>query len=118
MQSLVNKIAPDFQLLATDGKLIQLQALKGRNLILYFYPKSNTPGCTKQAEYFRDHHADFAKFDAVVLGISRDSLRSQQNFKAKYELPFDLLSDVEEQACRAYEVIQDKKLYGKMVRGI
>ena len=108
----------DFTLPATGGKSITLSALRGKSVVLYFYPKDNTPGCTTEAQQFRDRHADFTAIDCIVLGVSRDSIKSHENFKAKQELPFDLISDAEELLCTRFTVIKQKKLYGKEVRGI
>lgn len=115
----IGEPAPDFELPATGGKSIRLSQFKGKkNVVLYFYPKDSTPGCTTEGQDFRDHHRKFAARDTVVLGVSRDSLKSHENFKAKQAFPFDLLSDTEEQACRLYDVIKLKNMYGKQVRGI
>ncbi|HTY04848.1 MAG TPA: peroxiredoxin [Rhodocyclaceae bacterium] len=111
-----NKI-PDFSLPATGGEF-RLSAHLGRPLVIYFYPKDNTPGCTTEAGQFRDLHAAFAKLGCAVFGISRDSLKSHDGFKAKLGLPFDLISDPDETACALFDVIRMKKLYGKDVRGI
>lgn len=109
---------PDFELPATGGKLFQSDKLKRKRLILYFYPKDNTPGCTTEGMQFRDHYAEFQQLDCDVFGISRDSLKAHENFKAKLNLPFELLSDSEEIACQLFAVIKMKNLYGKQVRGI
>ncbi|WP_303783927.1 peroxiredoxin [Azovibrio restrictus] len=108
----------DFTLPATRGQTFTLSEQRGRIVVLYFYPKDSTPGCTTEATEFRDLHADFIAANAVVLGVSRDSLKSHENFRAKQELPFDLLSDSEETLCRQFDVIKMKKMYGKEVRGI
>ncbi len=112
------KPAPDFTLPATGGQEITLSELKGSNVVLYFYPRDNTPGCTKEGQAFRDHHAEFEKLDTVILGISRDSLKTHENFKAKHQFPFELLSDSKETVCRLYDVIKEKNMYGKKVMGI
>jgi peroxiredoxin Q/BCP len=109
---------PDFSLPATGGKTLSLSDFAGRWLVLYFYPKDSTPGCTREGQDFRDHYADFQAQDCDILGVSRDSLKRHENFKAKYEFPFDLLSDEEETLCRAFDVIRKKKLYGKEFMGI
>jgi peroxiredoxin Q/BCP len=111
-----SKIA-DFTAEGTLGS-VSLSRLSGRKVVLYFYPKDNTPGCTSEAAEFRDLHADFEAAGATVLGVSRDSLRSHQNFRAKLELPFDLLADTDEKLCTAFDVIKMKNMYGKQVRGI
>jgi peroxiredoxin Q/BCP len=110
--------APDFTLPATGGNTVTLSALRGRTLVLYFYPKDNTPGCTNETADFRDHHAEFRSAGCEVFGISRDSLKSHENFKSKLGLPFELISDNEETACNAFGVIKMKNMYGKQVRGI
>lgn len=115
---MLNQPAPDFELPATGGRTFRLRDTHGKLLVLYFYPKDNTPGCTKEGEQFRDLHPDFARLGCAVYGISRDSLKSHENFKAKMNFPFDLLSDSEEIACRLFDVIKMKNMYGKKVRGI
>ncbi|WP_374404326.1 thioredoxin-dependent thiol peroxidase [Niveibacterium sp.] len=110
--------APDFSLPATSGKTISLRDLAGRTVVLYFYPKDNTPGCTTEGEQFRDLHDEFAKHNVTVLGVSRDSIKSHENFKSKKEFPFDLLSDPDETLCEAFGVMKLKNMYGKQVRGI
>jgi thioredoxin-dependent peroxiredoxin len=112
-----NKIA-DFSLPATGEKIFTLSALETRYAVLYFYPKDNTPGCTSEGEQFRDLYAQFKKLQCEVLGVSRDSIKSHENFKAKMNFPFDLLSDGEEVLCAMLGVIKMKNLYGKKVRGI
>lgn len=114
----IDKPAPEFDLPATGGRNISLSDLKGEIVVLYFYPRDNTPGCTQEGEDFRDHYAEFRSAGARILGVSRDSIRKHENFKAKYEFPFELLSDEDETACRAYDVIREKKLYGKPYVGI
>jgi peroxiredoxin Q/BCP len=107
----------DFSLPSTGG-VFQLSAHRGKRLVIYFYPKDSTPGCTTEAQQFRDIHADFLKAGCPVYGVSRDSLKSHENFKAKLELPFELLVDDEEIACGLFAVIKMKNMYGKQVRGI
>ncbi len=114
----IGQPAPNLTLPATGAKTVALSQLAGKWVVLYFYPKDNTPGCTNEAIGFRDHHADFAALDAVILGVSRDSIASHEKFRAKYALPFDLLSDADEVASQTYDVIRDKVMYGKPVRGI
>ena len=111
-------LAPDFSLPATGDQTVTLSALRGRKVVIYFYPKDNTPGCTNETRDFGTLHADFAAAGCAVLGISRDSLKSHENFKAKLELPFELVSDPEEKACEAFGVMKLKNMYGKQVRGI
>jgi len=108
----------DFSLPATGNQTFSLSGALGKHLVIYFYPKDNTPGCTTEAQQFRDNYAKFRKANCEVVGISRDSLRSHENFKAKLALPFMLLSDAEEKACSMFGVIKQKIMYGKKVRGI
>lgn len=108
----------DFQLPATSGKIFQLSDYRGKNLVIYFYPKDSTPGCTTQGMQFRDAYADFQQCDTEIFGVSRDSLKSHENFKAKFSFPFELLSDTEELACSLFAVMKLKNMYGKQVRGI
>ena len=109
---------PDITLPATGGKDINLKSFKGKTLIVYFYPKDNTPGCTQEGQDFRDLYKDFEKAGAVILGISKDSLRSHENFSAKFNFPFPLLADTEEKACTAFGAIVEKSMYGKKYMGI
>ena len=115
---MIDQVVADIPLPATGGKELSLAAFRGQKVVLYFYPKDSTPGCTTEAQQFRDLFPDFAKAGCAVLGVSRDSLRSHENFKQKQNLPFDLLSDSEERLCEQFSVIKEKKLYGKLVRGI
>lgn len=115
---MLNQSIPDFQLPATSGKTFQLSAYAGKNVIIYFYPKDSTPGCTTQGIQFRDAYAQFQALNTEIFGISRDSLKSHENFKAKFTFPFELLSDAEELACSIFGVIKMKNMYGKQVRGI
>ncbi|MBI3524094.1 MAG: peroxiredoxin [Betaproteobacteria bacterium] len=115
---MIDQAVPDFSLPATGGKTFQLSAERGRMLVLYFYPKDNTPGCTTEAGQFRDLHGEFGKLGCNVYGISRDNIRSHETFKANLELPFDLLVDAEEIACTLFDVIKLKNMYGKQVRSI
>ncbi len=108
---------PDFTVPATGGEF-SLAAQLGKPVVLYFYPKDNTPGCTTQAQQFRDLHAEFLKAGCIVLGVSRDSLKSHEGFKAKLGLPFELISDIEGVLCRMFDVVKNKMLYGKKVLGI
>ena len=115
---MLDQAVPDFSLPATGGTNFQLAAQRGHALVLYFYPKDNTPGCTTEAGQFRDLHEQFQKLGCAVFGISRDSLKSHDKFKADLDLPFELLVDAEEIACTLFAVIKQKNLYGKQVRGI
>jgi peroxiredoxin Q/BCP len=108
----------DFSLPATDNQTFTLSGARGKHLVIYFYPKDNTPGCTTEAQQFRDVYAKLKKENCEVVGISRDSLKSHENFKAKFTLPFALLSDTDETACKLFGVIKQKNMYGKQVRGI
>lgn len=114
----LNEPVPDFEAPATGDKLIRLSDLRGSKVVLYFYPKDATPGCTLEGQAFRDLYARFRRRGAVVLGVSRDNLRSHERFKAAQELPFDLLSDEDEHLCSLFDVIRMKNMYGKQVRGI
>lgn len=118
MSELINKPLKDCCLPATGEQEICLSAYKGKNLVLYFYPKDNTPGCTQEGQDFRDMYADFQAAGAEILGVSRDSIRSHENFKAKYKFPFELLSDKDEVLCKQLDVIQEKKLYGRVYMGV
>ncbi|KAA3651504.1 MAG: peroxiredoxin [Proteobacteria bacterium] len=115
---MIDQGAPDITLPATGDQSIRLADLRGQTVVLYFYPKDNTPGCTNETRDFGALHPRFVEAGCVVLGISRDSLKSHENFKAKLELPFELLSDADELACQAFDVIKMKNMYGKQVRGI
>ena len=114
----IGKAAPSFELPATGGRKISLEELRGHNVVLYFYPKDNTPGCTQEGQDFRDLYPQFQKLDTEILGVSRDSVRSHDNFSAKFEFPFPLLSDGEETVCRQFDVIKEKKMYGKTRLGV
>jgi peroxiredoxin Q/BCP len=118
MNIMNNKSLQDFELPSTGGKTFKLSEHSGKTLVIYFYPKDSTPGCTTQGQQFRDHYADFAAANTEIFGISRDSIKSHENFKAKFEFPFDLLADTEELACQLFGVIKMKKMYGREVRGI
>jgi thioredoxin-dependent peroxiredoxin len=115
---MLDKPAPDFELPATGGKPFRLSRAKGAPLVLYFYPKDNTPGCTTEGQHFRDLYPDFQKLRCAIYGVSRDSLKSHEGFKAKMKFPFELLSDTEETVCKLYDVIKMKNMYGRKVRGI
>jgi peroxiredoxin Q/BCP len=115
---MLDQPVPELELPATGSKTFRLADAKGRTLVLYFYPKDNTPGCTTEGQQFRDLHPEFQKHGCDVYGISRDSLKSHENFKSKMSFPFELLSDAEESACTLFDVIKMKNMYGKKVRGI
>lgn len=114
----LNQPVADFTAEATNETTVNLAALKGKNVVIYFYPKDNTPGCTTEGQDFRDHHAEFEAANTVVFGVSRDSLRVHTNFKAKHEFPFELISDPEETLCKHFDVIKLKKNYGREYMGI
>jgi len=117
MRPLVGQPAPDFTAASTQGD-IRLNDFRGKPVVLYFYPKDSTPGCTTQAQNFRDQADAFAAAGAVVLGVSRDSIKSHENFRQKQALEFTLVSDPDEAVCLAYDVMKLKNMYGKQVRGI
>lgn len=112
-----DKVA-DFSVAATGDKTLSLADFAGRHLVLYFYPRDNTPGCTREGQEFRDAYKSFKAAGAEILGVSRDSLKAHENFKCKQEFPFDLLSDPDEKLCRQFDVIKEKNMYGRKVIGI
>ena len=115
--AVIGKVVPTFKLEATSGA-ISNKDLKGKISVLYFYPKDNTPGCTLEGHDFRDNHRKFVRAGAQILGISRDSLKSHENFKNKHEFSFELIADPDEELCTIFDVIKMKNMYGKQVRGI
>ena len=114
----VDQPVSDFQVQATSGQAVSLSELKGQQVVIYFYPKDSTPGCTTEGQDFRDHYAQFQAANTVVFGVSRDSLKSHENFKAKQSFPFELISDKDETLCQLFDVIKLKKLYGKEYLGV
>lgn len=114
----IGDAVPDFRLPATSNKEVLLSALSGWHVVLYFYPKDSTPGCTLEGQDFRDRFADFKAQKTMILGVSRDSLKSHENFKEKQCFPFELISDADEELCKLFDVIKMKNMYGKMVQGI
>jgi thioredoxin-dependent peroxiredoxin len=116
MVSVGKKVAA-FEAISTGGT-VTLAQFKGSQLVLYFYPKDNTPGCTQEAAEFSEQFKHFKKTNTIIIGVSRDSLKSHENFKKKLELPFDLIADPDEHLCLAFEVMKMKNMYGKQVRGI
>jgi peroxiredoxin Q/BCP len=110
--------APEFTLLSTDGESVSLKSFRGKKVVLYFYPKDDTPGCTKEACNFRDHHQTLKRRDLVILGVSPDSVESHNKFRSKYNLPFTLLSDPDHKVASAYGAWGKKKLYGREYDGI
>jgi thioredoxin-dependent peroxiredoxin len=109
---------PDFEVPSTGNKVFRLSQTPGKNLVIYFYPKDDTPGCTTEGQQFRDAYTEFTKLDCDIVGISRDSIKSHENFKMKMGFPFELLSDADEIVCKVFNVIKMKNMYGKQVRGI
>jgi thioredoxin-dependent peroxiredoxin len=118
MAVVLNKFIPEFETKATGGLTVTNQSHIGQYLVLYFYPKDNTPGCTTEAMQFRDKYKDFVKAGAAVFGVSRDNMKSHDEFKAKLELPFELIADTEEKMCHGFGVVKNKIMYGKKVKGI
>jgi peroxiredoxin Q/BCP len=114
----LNRVVADFTCPATGGKAVQLKSLRGKKVVLYFYPKDSTPGCTTEGQEFRDLHAKFRRAGAIIFGVSRDSLASHEKFKEKLELSFELLSDSDEKVCRQFDVIREKSLYGRKFMGV
>jgi peroxiredoxin Q/BCP len=114
----LNRVVPALKLAATGEQTIDLKSLRGKNVVLYFYPKDSTPGCTTEGQDFAANHAKFKRLNTVILGISRDSVASHEKFRAKYNFPFDLLSDPDETACAIFDVIKEKNMYGRKVMGI
>ena len=114
----LNRVVADFSASATRNNTIRLKDLRGQNVVIYFYPKDSTPGCTSEGQDFRDLHAKFRRQGAVVLGVSRDSTASHEKFRDKQKFPFDLIADPDEALCRKFDVIQEKTLYGRKFMGI
>ena len=118
MTVVVNKPLPEFEALATGNESLSNQSLIGQTVVLYFYPKDNTPGCTTEAMQLRDKYKDFVKAGATVYGVSRDNMKSHDDFKEKLELHFELIADTEEKMCHMFGVVKNKIMYGKKVKGI
>lgn len=116
--SALNKIVPAFSAAMTSNQTFQLSDYKGKKIVLYFYPKDNTPGCTAESIQFRELYPQFHQADAEIFGVSRDSIRSHEGFKAKLAMPFELISDPDETVCALFDVMKMKNMYGKKVRGI
>ena len=114
----IGAVVPDITATATGNRTFQLNALRGRKVVLYFYPRDATPGCTTEGQQFRDHYAAFQAAGAEVFGVSRDSLASHEKFKSKQEFPFELISDPDETLCKQFGVIKEKNMYGRKVLGI
>jgi len=117
-QTRIGKKVPEFSLPATGDRTLSLSAFKGKRVVLYFYPKDSTPGCTIEGRDFRDHVKKFRAQNTVILGVSRDTLKSHEKFREKECFPFDLLSDSDEKLCRMFDVIREKNMYGRKVMGI
>ena len=111
-------MAPDFEVKNQHGETVKLSAFRGQKVVLYFYPKDDTPGCTDEGKQFRDSYAQFQSANSEIYGVSRDTLPSHERFKAKMSFPFDLLSDPDERLCEMFGVMKMKNMYGKQVRGI
>lgn len=116
--NLVGLKVPDFEIASTGNRTFKLSAALGSPLVLYFYPKDNTPGCTTEGQEFRDLHREFNRRGCTVYGVSRDSIKSHEGFKSKMSFPFDLLSDPDEKVCNLFGVMKMKNMYGKKVRGV
>ncbi|MFQ5642724.1 MAG: peroxiredoxin [Thiogranum sp.] len=114
----LNRKVPAFSAAATGGQTVKLSDFRGKNLVIYFYPRDNTPGCTTEGQGFRDNYTRFRRNNTVVLGVSRDSLASHEKFRTKQDFPFELLSDEDEKLCTLFDVIREKNLYGRKVMGI
>ena len=114
----LNRVVIDFKAAATGNKTLRLKDLRGKKVVIYFYPKDNTPGCTTEGQDFRDLHARFRRQNALIFGVSRDSIASHDRFREKHDFPFDLLSDPDESLCRQFDVIKEKSLYGRKFLGI
>ena len=117
-KKLVCKKSPKFKADCTNNKTISSEDFKGKNLVIYFYPKDSTPGCTTEGQEFRDSYAEFQKHDTEIIGVSRDSIKSHENFKMKQDLPFELLSDPDEKVCKAFDVMKLKSMYGREYIGV
>ena len=118
MSVAIGEPIPDLELAVTGGKTVTLSNYQGQQLVLYFYPKASTPGCTQEGQDFRDAAAEFAAARTQILGASRDGVKAQENFKTKQAFPFDLVSDTDETLCQAFDVIKLKKMYGKESLGV
>ena len=114
----IGKKIPSFSTILDDGSVLKSNDFNGKYIVIYFYPKDSTPGCTKEGEDFRDLHKEFIKSNAQIYGVSRDSIASHQKFKAKYKFPFHLISDEDESLCKLFDVIKEKNMYGRKYMGI
>ena len=114
----LNRVVADFKAVATRGTTVHLQGLRGQNVVIYFYPKDSTPGCTTEGQDFRDNKRKFSARNTIILGVSRDGVKSHENFKNKQSFTFELLSDPDEKLCAQFDVIKEKNMYGKKFMGI
>jgi peroxiredoxin Q/BCP len=114
----LGKKVPAFKAETTNEGMVQLSKLKGKKVVIYFYPKDNTPGCTTESNGFKDSYKKFKRAGTEIFGVSRDSIKSHENFKAKFDFPFELISDPEEELCKLFDVIKEKNMYGKKHMGI
>lgn len=114
----LGKAIPEFKGRITNDLIIKFSDYKGQNIVIYFYPKDNTPGCTKEGEDFRDYFEDFKKNNTIIIGVSRDSVASHDKFTCKYNFPFQLISDEDEKVCKLFDVIKEKNMYGRKYMGI
>jgi peroxiredoxin Q/BCP len=114
----IGQSVPDIPLAATGDQTLRLTEFAGKKIVVYFYPKDSTPGCTKEGQSFRDQFPKFKKLNTVIIGVSRDSLKAHENFKTKFNFPFELVSDQDEVLCKSFDVIKEKNLYGKKSLGI
>ena len=114
----LGKTIPEFKGRITNDLIIKVSDYKGQNIVIYFYPKDNTPGCTKEGEDFRDYFTDFKKNNTIIIGVSRDSVASHDKFTCKYNFPFKLISDEDEKVCQLFDVIKEKNMYGRKYMGI
>ena len=117
-KAVAGKPVLDTEMLTTGGKKLRLRDLQGKYVVLYFYPKDDTPGCTLEGQDFRDKHGEFKKLKAVIVGVSRDGLASHEKFKSKFKFPFELAADEDEKLCKLFDVIREKSLYGKKYLGV
>ena len=118
MKNLEGKKCPKFKADATSDKVISNETFKNKNVVIYFYPKDSTPGCTSEGQDFRDNYKKFKKLNTDILGISRESIKSHENFKSKQDFPFELLSDPDEKVCKAFDVMKLKSMYGREYIGV
>jgi peroxiredoxin Q/BCP len=118
LKNLEGKKCPKFKANATSDMVVSNETYKNKNVVIYFYPKDSTPGCTTEGQDFRDNYKQFKKFHAEILGVSRESIKSHENFKSKQNFPFELLSDPDEKVCKAFDVMKLKSMYGREYMGV